>query len=181
MDTPAEEIPVHWFVLRDLKRRNAKGPAYQVLAADGFDVFTPMVRKVIQAGGRKLRVEIPFMQDLLFVRASRQQLDPVILRTPTLQYRFIRGAYMIPMVVPDRDMDRFLQAVRASEEPKFFRPDEIRPEMYGRRIRVIGGPMDGYEGNLLSLRGARTKRLLVELPQYLVAAVQIQPDLIELL
>ena len=36
MDTPAEEIPVHWFVLRDLKRRNAKGPAYQVLATDGI-------------------------------------------------------------------------------------------------------------------------------------------------
>ena len=31
-----------WFVMRDLKRPNAKLPAYQQLIEDGFEVFTPM-------------------------------------------------------------------------------------------------------------------------------------------
>lgn len=181
MGVPVNDASVHWFVMRDLKRHNAKDPAYRMLAAEGIEVFTPMIRKLMQLGGRKLRIETPFIPDLLFVRDSRQRLDPIVLKTPTLQYRFIRGEYKSPMVVPDREMDRFLHAVRVSEQPRFFQTDEIRPEMYGRRIRVIGGPLDGYEGHLLSLRGSRTKRLLVELPHYLTAAVEITPDLIEIL
>ena len=177
----ADETSVHWFVLRDLKRRNAKDPAYRMLADAGFEVFTPMTRKLVVCGGRKLRIEVPFIQDLLFVRDSRKRLDPLILKVPTLQYRFVRGAYMEPMVVPDLDMDRFLCALRSSGQPQFFLPEEVRPEMYGRKIRVIGGPLDGYEGHLLSRRGSRSKRLLVELPQYLTVAVEVSPEMIELL
>ena len=32
----------YWYVMRDLKRRNAKNPAYSMLEDAGFEVFTPM-------------------------------------------------------------------------------------------------------------------------------------------
>ena len=35
-----------WFVMRDLKRRNAKLPAYQQLADSGMEVFTPMMWQI---------------------------------------------------------------------------------------------------------------------------------------
>ena len=41
--------------------------------------------------------------------------------------------------------------------------------------------MDGYAGRLLSARGSRTKRLIVELPQYLSVVVEVSPELIEFL
>ena len=53
--------------------------------------------------------------------------------------------------------------------------------MYGRMIRIEGGPLDGYEGRLLSIRGSRVKRLIVEIPGLLVAAVEGDPEYIRLL
>ena len=52
--------------------------------------------------------------------------------------------------------------------------------MVGRAVRIIGGPLDGYEGNLLSVRGSRTKRLIVELPEFFSAGVEVDPEYIEL-
>lgn len=35
-----------WFVMRDLKRRNAKQPAYLMFKDKGMEFFTPMVHKL---------------------------------------------------------------------------------------------------------------------------------------
>ena len=59
--------------------------------------------------------------------------------------------------------------------------EELTPAMYGRMIRIEGGPLDGYEGRLLSIRGSRVKRLIVEIPGLLVAAVEVDPVYIRLL
>ena len=48
---------------------------------------------------------------------------------------------------------------------KYYLPEEITPEMHNRPIRIVGGPLDGYEGTLLTTRGSKVKRLLVEIPQ----------------
>lgn len=171
----------HWFVMRDLKRRNASLPAYKMLAELGIKVFTPMVWKLVERQGRRIPQEIPFMQDLLFVYSSREALDPIVARTKTLQYRFVRGGYQVPMKVNDEDMERFITAVSASENPYYYTPEEITPNMLGRRVRIVGGTLNGYEGRLLKLQGSRTKRIFVELPEFLTAVVEVQPEFIQLL
>ena len=80
-----------WFVMRDLKRRNAKLPAYKMLEELGIEHFTPMVQKIVKVGGSLEHRTEPFIQDLLFVRETRERLDPIVEKTPTLQYRFLRG------------------------------------------------------------------------------------------
>lgn len=101
-----------WFVMRDLKRANAKLPAYKQLEEAGFRVFTPMTTKIMEKGGKKTRIQVPFVQDLLFVYSSKEALDKVVTRTNTLQYRFLKGAaYCTPMTVPVAEMDRFITAV----------------------------------------------------------------------
>jgi len=42
----------------------------------------------------------------------------------------------------------------------------------------VGGPLDGMTGHLLSVRGMRTRRLIVELPGMLTSAVEVSPDYI---
>ncbi len=84
------------------------------------------------------------------------------------------------MIVPDTDMERFMLAVKSTESPRFYSPDEIVPEMYGRKIRILGGPLDGYEGYLLTTRGSRVKRLLVELKDFLAVGVEVNPEYIQL-
>lgn len=170
-----------WFVMRDLKRRNTKQPAYLLLKEKGMEYFTPMVHKLLTIHGKREDREVPFMQDLLFVKETREKLDPIVETIPTLQYRYKLGVQHTPIVVRDIDMERFIKAVEAAENPKYYRPEEITPNMLNRKIRIIGGQLDGYTGTLVTTRGSKTKRLLVELPMLLAAAVEVKTEYIQLI
>lgn len=76
-------------------------------------------------------------------------------------------------------MTRFIRAVSSSENPKYFMPGELTEAMCGRAVRIIGGPLNGYEGNLLKIRGSRIRRLIVELPNFITAGVEVQPEYIQ--
>lgn len=177
--TNQEQTDVRWFVMRDLKRHNAKLPAYQMLGNMGIEVFTPMVWKLVVKHGKRTPVKVPFMQDLLFVHESPQKLDPIVERTNTLQYRFLRDGKRTPMTVRDTDMERFMHAVEATDNPCFYAPKDIKPNMIGKFVRIVGGLLNGYEGRLQKLQGSRVKRLFVELPNLLTTAVEVQPEFIQ--
>lgn len=170
-----------WYVMRDLTRPNAKLPAYKLL--DGMNIrnFTPMVWKLMLNHGKRERRQMPFIHDLLFVYSSRSALDSVVETTPMLQYRYLRGGYKMPMTVRAADMQRFIHAVGLSSSPQYYRPDEVTPAMRNRRIRIIGGNLDGYEGSLITTRGSKVKRLLVEIPMLLAATVEVETEFIQLL
>lgn len=121
------------------------------------------------------------MSDLLFVYSSKSVLDPIIEKTPTLQYRYLKKQYMKPMTVSDADMRRFLRATEDMEKVRFYTPEEISLSMIGRPAKVVGGPLNGYEGKILSIRGSKVRRLLVELPGLISAEVEINPEFIEML
>lgn len=76
-------------------------------------------------------------------------------------------------------MARFIRAVNSTDKPKYFLPGELTPDMCGRKVRIIGGPLSGYEGNLLKIRGSHVRRLIVELPNLLTAGVEILPEYIQ--
>lgn len=182
MPSEAKDEKALWYVMRDLKRANAKVTAYKLLRDRQIMVFTPMRCRLVTRQGKRLREEQPFIRDLLFVYDTRTNLDPIVAKTPTLQYRYFHGGkYREPMTVPERAMQRFIHAVSVSDNPLYYLPEEITPAMFGRRIRIVGGPLDGYEGSLLTTRGSRTKRLLVELPTLLAVAVEVSPEYIQML
>ena len=167
--------------MRDLKRANAKVPAYKLLEEMKMEAFVPMK-------GTSSRIRIPlrvtkchFIQDLLFVHETQNNLDAVVEKIPTLQYRWLRGTWREPMTVADTDMERFIRAVDATESPRYYLPEEITPTMYGRKIRIEGGPLSGYEGRLLTTRGSKVKRLLVELEGFLAVGVEVDPEYIQLI
>lgn len=182
------ETSVHpceqWFVMRDLKRPNAKLPAYKQLGEEGFKVFTPMTTKIVEKGGRQTRVEVPYVADLLFVCSEKETLDKAVRKIDTLQYRYLKGAaYGTPMTVSAKEMDRFIAAVSFVKTPKYYTPQEITPNMYGAKVRMVcDGPLNGFEGKLLKVRGSGKKRFLVELPGLLAASIEVcSSDYIEVL
>lgn len=181
MSTIPDINELQWFVMRDLKRHNALIPAWKMLSEAGFEVFTPLHTVVVDRQLTHRRVTRPVIPDLLFVHSSRRLLDPVVDSVPTLQYRFLRNARRKPMAVPEDDMQRFIHAVQATEGPRYFRPDEITPAMIGNAIEIIGGPLNGYKGNLLKLRGSRKRRLIVNLPDIFSVAVEVSPEFIRLI
>ena len=168
-----------WFVMRDLKRPNAKLPAYRQLTEIGMEVFTPMQTRKVVRRGKRIVEEVPILQDLLFVHELKSVLDEVVEQTTTLQYRYLHGAYCKPMTVAETEMTRFIHAVTSTESPRYYLPGELTPQQCGRQVRIIGGPLCG--GQLLSIRSSKVKRLIVRLSDVVAAAVEVKPEDIQLL
>ena len=169
-----------WFVLCDMKPVHAKLPAYKLFENLKVQYFTPMVHRLVVVNGKRIDQEVPFMPDLLFVKDTREHLDLIVESTPKLQYRYKIGVQHTPIIVPTTEMERFIYAVESSENPKFYSLNEVTPEMINRKIRIIGGKLDGYTGTLVTTRGSKVKRLLVELPSLLAASVEVEAEYIQL-
>ena len=59
-----------WYVMRDLKRCNAKKPAYKQLQEAGVKVFVPLKWQIILQKGKKVREKVPVIQDLFMIPVS---------------------------------------------------------------------------------------------------------------
>ena len=168
--------------MRDLKRRNSNRLAIHELKEAGYEVFTPMTQLIMTIGGRRQKREVPVIQDLLFVHEEKRVLDPFVELRPTLQYRYMFGKTKNePMTVSDEEMTRFIFAVGNTVSPLYYSPGEITSAMYGKKVRMVGGLLDGYNGRLLSVKGMRKRRLIVELPGIITAAVEVEPDYIRII
>ncbi len=172
---------LQWFVLRDLKRPNSKTPAYKVLPELGFEIFTPMHWVVKnKPDGSKTRLYLPFISGLLFVNSVKSRLDEVINKTETLQYRFAKGGPQnTPMVVPVKEMENFINAVTESQNCIYYSPEEITPDMFGKRVKIVGGTLDGTVGYLMKRQGSKNKRLILSIKNMLVASVVIESGFIQ--
>lgn len=168
-----------WFVMRFLY--NDQPQVRTLLAQKGFETFCPMKQILTFRCGRKVREFVPAIRDLFFVHSLKSELDPYVARFANFQYRYKTGGkYREPLTVPEKQMNDFIAITGQAVNPLYFSPQELDLAK-GSRIRLIGGPMDGYEAILLKVKGARAKRMIVDIPDTLYAAVEVKPDYIQLL
>lgn len=175
-----------WYVLRDLARPNAKNPAYKQLQAmpEMKDcLFVPLKQKIFTERGKRVVRFVPYMYDLIFVHKSKEELDPIVHAIELLQYRYIRGGRPYEALsVRHQEFERFRQAVLSSDNVEYYSYEEVSPQIYGKQIRLIGGQLNGFEGRLMSKRGSKQKRLLIDLKECnLSASIQVESDYIQLL
>lgn len=170
-----DDDSIYWYAMRDLKRSNAKEPAYKMLGDIGFEVFTPFKDKYVISNGTRKVIKVPVFFDLLFVRGKKKELDCIAENTATLQYRYVKGGYYKQAtIIRDRDMERFINAVRTADSPKFYLPEEITSDMIGKTVIVHGGPLDGYEVPLRKMRGSKIKRAFVSLSKFVTTEVELK-------
>ena len=117
-----------WFVMRDLSRSNAKVPAWEMLRDKHIRHFTPLVWRMMSVGGKRKPRQVPYIQDLVFAYGTRGELDPLVERVRTFQYRYLRHTWREPMTVPDLEMERFIRAVESTHSPRYYTPEEVTPE-----------------------------------------------------
>ena len=170
-----------WFVLRDLKRWNSNTRAWRLLSEDGIEVFTPLHWKATLFKGKRMRRQIPVISDLLFAYAPKSVLESYVAKIPSLQFRFAKITAGKPMVVSDEAMRSFITAVSSSPSVRYYLPGEIDENLKGRRVKIIGGPLNGMSGTLLSVRGSRVRRLFVSIPGIIAAGVEVHPEFIEII
>ena len=174
-----------WYVLRDLARPNAKKPAYrQLQEMPGMKdcVFVPLKQRVFTEFGKRVVRFIPYMPDLVFVHKSREELDPIVREMTLLQYRYVRGGKQYEALsVRHEVMKEFMEAVKEIDNVEYYSYEEVSPRLYGKQIRIIGGRLNGFEGRLMSKRGSKSKRLLIDLQECnLSAAIQVESEFIQL-
>lgn len=75
-------------------------------------------------------------------------------------------------------MDAFIKAVKSARSVKYYLPSEVTTSMIGKMVSIVGGPLDGYVGNLLSIKGLQKKRFLIGISSLITASVEVDPEYI---
>lgn len=81
-EAQSSQESLQWFAMRDLKRRHAKLPAYKLFESLKVQYFTPMVHRLVVVNGKRVNQEVPFIQDLLFVKDTKEHLDSIVEKLP---------------------------------------------------------------------------------------------------
>lgn len=148
----------------------------------GFDAFVPLSYEVKTIRGQKQRKLIPALSGLIFAKGEQEALKtytresgfPVFIRKSTFSNR---EDYL---KIPTKAMEDFIAVTEHREQHvSYFRPEEISLQE-GDHIRIKGGLYDGREGIIMRIKGKRNRHLVVQIPGFLVAAVELSPQMIEL-
>lgn len=171
----SEEKPV-WFAMRATYRREME--AKKLLDAESLDTFIPM-HYVPVKGNKKKRELVPVIHNLIFVYAQPSHIHRIKKDILFLQYMIDRRNGQ-KIIVPEEQMKRFI-AVSGSyhEQLLYFSPEEVNLSR-GTKVRICGGEFEGQEGIFIKVKGARDKRVVVQVQGVIaVALATIHPDLIE--
>jgi transcription antitermination factor NusG len=129
--------------------------------------------------GKKVRALVPVVHNLLFVRACPSDVQRVKSQVAYLQYiTDTRSGQKI--IVPDVQMQRFIAVAGTyNDHLLYFQPEELNLSK-GTKVRITGGDFAGQEGIFLKVKGARDRRVVIEIQGVIaVALATVHPDLIE--
>lgn len=175
----AEKEVEIWYAMRATYRREPD--AVRLLEAENLDCFVPMQYKISIKKGKKVRILVPVIHNLIFVHACPSDLKRVKSKVFYLQYiTDTRSGQKI--IVPDNQMQRFIAVAGTyNDHLLYFQPEELNLSK-GTKVRITGGEFEGQEGIFLKVKGARDRRVVVEIQGVIaVAMTTLHPDLIEII
>ena len=147
----------------------------------GLEAFVPLRYTVKTVRGQKRRALVPALSGLIFAKGSLEEVKdylkeahyPVYIKRSTFSNK---EDYL---TVPTKAMEDFIAVTESHEEHvTYFRPEEISLQA-GDRIRIKGGLYDGREGVIMRIKGKRNRQLVVQIPGFIAAAVEISPEMLE--
>ncbi len=80
-----------WFVMRDLWRTSLDKSYYKLFKDNGFEAYTPLKWQLAVKNGKRSRVQVPVIRDLLFVHDVRSRIEAFIQKYSAIQFRYVRG------------------------------------------------------------------------------------------
>ena len=168
-----------WYAMRATYRREPD--AVRLLQSENLDCFVPMQYKISIKKGKKIRILVPVIHNLIFVHACPSDLKRVKSKVSYLQYiTDTRSGQKI--IVPDNQMKRFIAVAGTyNDHLLYFQPEELNLSK-GSKVRITGGEFEGQEGIFLKVKGARDRRVVIAIQGVIaVAMATIHPDLIEVI
>ena len=174
-----EKEPEIWYAMRATYRREPD--AIRLLEKEKLGCFVPMQYKISIKKGKKVRALVPVIHNLVFVHARPSELKRVKSQVTYLQYITDTRSNQ-KIIIPDNDMQRFIAVAGTyNDQLMYFQPNELNLSK-GTKVRVTGGDFEGQEGVFLKVKGARDRRVVIEVQGIIaVAMATIHPDLIEVI
>ena len=149
----------------------------------GLQSFVPLKYEVKKVKGRDQRMLVPAITQLIFVKGTLVEVKGYLTNAHFVVYiqRSTFTNHKEYLTIPTQAMENFIAVIEHHEEHvTYFSPQEIRLNV-GDQIRVKGGIYDGREGVIMRIKGKRNRHLVVQIPGVLIAAIEMSPDMIELL
>lgn len=169
-----------WYVLGSLKR-NQELKIRDELRRANYDCYVPLRYTVKTIKGVKKRLMLPAISGLIFIKGRLEDLQEKIkFNKNTLYLRKSTFSNKEDyLTISDSEMRNFIAVTsKAGESITYFSPDEIKFHP-GDKIRVNGGVFDGREGVIMRIKGKRKKQFVVSILGVVYAAVELEPDIIE--
>lgn len=146
-----------WFAV--ITKPRSEATAQEHLARQGYECLLPRVKRLLRgAAGLKTRVEALF-PNYLFLRADPDRVSLAPVRSTRGAIGLVRfGAGPVP--VPDSVIERIKARIDAEDGLIRLAAPELTS---GQGVRVMEGPLSGWEGVFLSEDGMDRVRLLLQL------------------
>jgi transcription antitermination factor NusG len=172
-----------WFAMRATYGRNME--VKKKLDEAGLESFVPMRYVVaVDRRGRKTKKFVPVVRDLIFLHTDQTTMFSLKQEIESLRNIYIpsQDGRKRPVIVSDQQMESFIKVTRTfSDGLLFYTPEEVNLTK-GVKVRIHGGQFNGLEGTFVKVKGARDKRVVVEVSGVIVVATcSLKCDLIEVL
>lgn len=166
----------HWYVIRVTYSRELLVKAE--LDRKGVECFIPMQYQYAEREGRRIKILVPSIHNLIFIRMSEEEMVSYK-ATTSLPIRYMMDFEKHkPLVVPDWQMRNFIAAAGTYDEQLIYLDPQEADLKKGDRVRVTGGLFEGLEGTLMRIKGDR--RVVVSIPGVIaVATAFIHQSLIQ--
>lgn len=165
-------MELFWYVA--CVKASSERKAQERLQAQGVETFLPVQREARQWSDRVRMVDRLLLPGMVFVHASNEQRLMSLEANPyVLRYLSVRGTYK-PAVIPDDQMESFMQMVTGSGRSVELSQTPIAP---GDTVRVVAGPLAGRVCEVVALRGRHFA--LARLGLLGTACVELRMDEIE--
>lgn len=170
--------PVQWYVMRAYKCERKVETLLR--EQNEMEYFIPKHDVLRTCHGRKIKMTVPLIPGLIFVRACRSQIVQFKKKHNFLQYAMCKSQEGNRcMIVPDRQMEHFIRVSMSRElQATYYRLDELNLPK-GSRIRIHGGQLDGVEGIYVKVKGKRNRRIVVVLDGIMAVGAEVHADYIE--
>lgn len=185
---PSDGEPTAWIVMRSKKEKvNVTRPGdgklsgrtermygYELAQEMVREFFMPMKESVTVKAGHRVKKISPAIPDIFFVNDTRSRIDSIVRRDIGVEYLYIKGLpYRQPVIIRDAEMANFIAATTSEQKMTFHSAgDDNLAHIVGRRVRIPHND-SWIEGELLTVRGSRYRRLRVRLQDCLVAYIDL--------
>lgn len=149
MTKNADEL--HWFIA--YVKTCCEHKAGELFVKLGYETYLPCRREVHQWSDRKKIVERLVLPHMIFVHTTEAGRVESLKLNPYLNSYMSKGmGPYAPAIVRDEEMRTFRAMVDYGGESFAITTEKLAP---GDRVRVVAGPLEGHECELVSVNGRK--------------------------